>query len=428
MSSAVTTGTSYSRPYRPRLIRAVNSLGDMLARMGQSGELGAEDLLRAAARRNHLSDYGDLTFCDPLRRLLASAEAEAGLNTVGRWITRERLIGVLGNRLRARRLLERHPEVSDQVLAPPVVVTGLQRTGTTLLHRLLAADPNVRSLGAWEALNPAPFSPWSRGGPDRRRALARLSERALAYMAPDFFAVHPVEAAAPEEDCLLLDFSFLSPVAEATLRVPTYAAWLQRQPLRPAYDYMATLLALLQWQRPARRWVLKTPAHLEYLDVLLEVFPGAKVIHTHRDPVQTVPSFCSMIAHGRGVFSDRVDPREIGAQWLARQSRMVHRAMELRRDLPGVDRAVLDVSYQDLVADPEGTLRRIYDFTAEPWTAEVQAATRACLRANRQHRHGRHRYCLDDFGLNRAGVLRAFAPYLACHAAQLAPAAPGEGR
>jgi len=421
VNSARITDTSYGRPYRPRLIRAANALGRGLKRLGLSGALTAEGLMRAAARRNHLSDFGELAFVDPLRRLLRSAEDEARLNTVGRWITRERLIGVLGNRLRTQRLLKQHPEIADQVLAPPIVITGLQRTGTTLLHRLLAADPNLRSLGAWEALNPAPLSTRTRGGGDRRRALARLSERALAYMAPDFFAVHPVEAEAPEEDCLLLDFSFLSPVAEATLRVPTYAAWLSRQTLRPAYRYMATLLELLQWQRPGRRWVLKTPAHLEYLDVLLDVFPGAKIIHTHRDPAQTVPSFCSMIAHGRGVFSDRVDPREIGAQWLARQSHMVHRAMELRQDR-AVDQAVLDVSYRALIADPPGTLRRIYDFTGEPWTPEVRASTDACLQVNRQHRHGRHRYCLEDFGLDGPGVQRSFSPYLSRHEAQLAPA------
>src|SRR6185503_18919343 len=130
------------------------------------------------------------------------------------------------------------------------------------------------------------------------RALGKLSERTLAWLAPEFFAIHPVEADAAEEDVLLLDHSFTSQAPEATLHVPTYAAWLETQDLEPAYRYLARALKLLSWQKPRQFWVLKTPHHMEYLDELFRVFPGATVIQTHRDPQKTMGSFCSMVAHG----------------------------------------------------------------------------------------------------------------------------------
>ncbi len=406
------TATRYGAPFRPRLVRLLNHAGRLAATAGRRRPLAAAELMGAAAARFGLHDFDGDDFREPLRRLVRAVEQEARLHPLGRRITAERLVGTLGNRLRAAALFRQHPEILQAAVARPLVITGLQRTGTTLLHRLLAADPQTRALRSWEAINPAPFLPWRPGGADRRPALARLAQRALAYMAPDFFAVHPVEAGAPEEDSLLLDFSLLSPVAEATLRVPSYARWLQGQPMEPAYRYLARLLSLLQWQAPARRWVLKTPVHQEHLGLLLRLFPGALIIHTHRDPARTLPSFCSMVAHGRGVFSDHVDPLEIGAEWLSRQARMARAAMAARAD-PAVAAAVVDVPYPELLRDPLGVARRIYAAAGLRLCPPAERAMAACLRRNPQHRHGRHRYRLEDFGLDRASVRRAFAPYYA---------------
>src|SRR5262249_48955329 len=149
-----------------------------------------------------------------------------------------------------------------------------------------------------------------------RRAAGRLAESALRVLAPEFFAVHPVESEAPEEDILLLDHAFMSQAPEAMLHVPTYARWLESQDLRPAYRFLRRALQVLAWQRGGAYWVLKTPHHLEFLAELLAVFPDAVIIQTHRDPQATMGSFCSMVAHGRGLFSDVVDPREVGRHWL----------------------------------------------------------------------------------------------------------------
>ena len=212
------TSLDYRHPYRPRAIALANAIGRRATALGVEAPLSSESLVAAARRRTKLHEFGDEGFREPLDMLLRSIDEEARLHPVGRFITRERLIGVLANRLRIARVLADDPPIETAELAPPVVITGLQRTGTTLLHRLLASDPRRRFLPGWEALHPAPV----RGGGDEdpRVKGAKTAERALSYMAPDFFAIHPVEAGAPEEDVLLLDYAFLSTVPEATLRVP----------------------------------------------------------------------------------------------------------------------------------------------------------------------------------------------------------------
>ena len=363
------------------------------------------------ARATGLDDFGDPVFLGALATLIDSIEREARLHPVGRAIMRGRIVALLENRLRIEALHRAHPEIGATPVGRPIVIAGLQRTGTTLLHRLLAADPRARALMSWEALHPAPLPGEGRRGSFRRKAEARLAEGALRRMAPDFFAIHPVESEAPEEDVLLLDHAFMSQTPEATLHVPSYAAWLEAEDMIPAYRYVERLLQLLLWQRPASHWVLKTPAHMEHLDALLAVFPGALIVQTHRDPQATMGSFCSMVAHGRGVFSDAVDPREIGRHWLRKVRRMTDRALAVRDG--GAERSFVDVSYYDLLADPIAEVRRIYARAGLSLDPGAEAAMRLVSGRDVQHRFGRHVYHGSDFGLSRAGIDEAFAGYRA---------------
>lgn len=405
---------SYAEPHRPKPVALANRAGRTLSQLGVPVvSLERDSLLRAAENRTGLSDFGSDAFLEPLGVLLRSIEHEAELTPVGRLITRTRLVGVLSNRLLAEEAFKKHPEILDEPLTAPVVIAGLQRTGTTMLHRLIAADGDFRALASWEALNPAepPTSRWQRGNP-RLRA-ARLSEKGLAYLSPDFFAIHPVEAESPEEEVILLDYSFLSTVAEATLNVPTYSAWLEQQDQTPAYEYLAKLLKYLQWQRRGERWILKTPHHLEWLDTLLKVFPDAKVIQTHRDPVKTMASFCSMIAHGRGVFSDAVDPADVGRHWGDKVVRLIDRAMKTReRASRGT---FIDVSYYDLMDDPMAQVRRIYDFIERDLTDARMNAMKNSLRVNVKNKYGKHRYQLESFGLTRESFEPRIAAYRERH-------------
>ncbi|MFO0552979.1 MAG: sulfotransferase [Polyangiaceae bacterium] len=430
--SPTETRTDYAHPYRPRPLATANRVLGTLAKV----KLGTRRLdpaeLEAAALRtvgHGARDFGDPSYREPLAVLCNSIEAEARLNPVGRLITRTRLVSTLANRLRVEAALAKDPSITSLPVHRPIVIAGLQRTGTTLLHRLLSADPENRALYSWEALNPAPIrsgvtgraldlvdrlrgAPLSHGA-DPRERIAERSERALAYMAPDFFAVHPVEAHAPEEDILLLDLAFRSTVPEATLRVPTFAKWIEEQDQTPAYRYERRVLQLLSHARaPGRgRWVLKTPHHLEWLDVLKVVFPDALIVWTHRDPTTTIASFCSMVAHGRGVFSDDIDPFEIGRDWSRKIARMVSRGLEARAALG--DSEFVDVSYKDLLADPIAVAEQIYERAGLTLTAQGETAMREVLATETQHKHGVHRYRLEDFGLEEKTLRATFADYTA---------------
>lgn len=397
------TSRGYRRPYRPRPIALLNGA---LARGGASRRLlpmTVRSLQARARARTGLEALGDPRYEPALARLVASIEEEARLHPVGRAIQRARLVDALCTRLRIEALFEEHPEIAAIELAPPLVIAGPQRTGTTKLHRLLAADPGARALRSWEALNPAPLPGEGRFGEQVRRRRARLAERALRYLAPDFFAVHPVEADAPEEDILLLDLSFMSQTPEATMRVPSYASWLEGQDHRFAYEYLRRALQLLSWQRPGARWVLKSPHHMEQLDALLSVFPGARIIQTRRDPRASMPSFCSMVAHGRGVFSDAVDPREIATHWLRKVRRMGRRAQQTRARHPA---RFFDVEYEALVRAPMEVIEGIYEFAGLPLDAATRAAIAGADARNTAGRHGVHRYTLADFGLREEQIER----------------------
>ncbi|MCA9649285.1 MAG: SDR family NAD(P)-dependent oxidoreductase [Myxococcales bacterium] len=408
------TSRDYAHPHRPRAIAWLDRLGAATDAAARLRPLTAPALLEAARRRTGLQRLDDEEGSwRALEVLLASIHDEARLSPTGHLLQHERLVEALGVRLRLTELLRVHPEIEAIELPPLVVVAGVQRSGTTKLHRLLAADPHARSLRSWEALDPLPRPGEARGEGRARRRRARVAQAALRYLAPDFFAVHPVAADEPEEDVLLLDLSFRSQTPEATMHVPRYARWLEAQDDRPPYELLRRLLQVLSWQQPGRRWVLKTPEHLEHLDALLETFPGTTIVQTHRDPLETMASFCSMVAHGRGVFSDHVDPHEVGRHWLRKVRRMGQRALATRERHP--DR-FCDVRYEDLVCDPMGELERIHEHMGEPLRPEVRAAMEAADARGTQHRYGVHRYALEDFGLTRErvehelGFLRPRAP------------------
>jgi hypothetical protein len=396
------------RPYRPRAIRLANAVGRSLARHGiGTGRWSEDELIRAARRSTGLRELGDESFRAPLAVLLDSLEHEARLHSVGRLIMKTRIVAALATRLRMHDYLRRHPGVRDLELAPPIVIAGLQRTGTTMLHRLLASDPSLRAVPSWEGMSPVP------GRIDRlvetRFVKAKVGELALGYMAPEFFAIHPAEASAPEEDVLLLDATFFSTTPEATLHVPGFSRWLEQQDHTPAYEDFRLLLRILAHQRGPRRFVLKTPHHLEYFDVLRRVFPGVRVVQTHRDPARTLASFCSMVWHGRGVFSDVVPRGEVGDHWSRKIGRLLDRSMAVRDEVG--DDGFFDVSYDDLVADPAGAVRKLYERIGLDFTPDVERRMVDTRERNPQHKYGRHRYRLEDFGLDAARVEPLFARY-----------------
>lgn len=416
MSKSLVTSNNYSNPYRPIPIKLFNILGRALQPFGLFSDLNAVALMDAAKKKTDLKDFGQgfaegELFFEAFIQLINALNQEAKLTPFGKLIQKTRFISALSTRLKIADLLKKHPEINTINLGKVIVIAGLQRTGTTTLHRLIAADPNMRSLASWEALNPLPFAGEQKGKPEKRIKLAKQAEKALAYMAPEFFAIHPVEHDAPEEDILLLDLCFMSQAPEATFYVPSYAKWLEEQDHEAAYQYLKTVLKVLHWYQPNKNWVLKTPHHMEYIDTLLKVFPEATIVQTHRDPQKTTGSFCSMVAHGRGVFSDEVDAKEVAQHWTDKVERMMRLSIESRAKSD--KNCFIDVSYYDLVKNPLNEIQKIYDHAGIYLEASSKQAMSVTKEKNKQHRFGKHIYDIADFDLTVESIEEKYRFYRA---------------
>jgi hypothetical protein len=406
--------SAFDRPYRPTAIAIANRVGRLLAGVGIGGKpITADGVMSDARRKTGLSDFGDEGFVRALEVLTDSINREAALNPIGHMIIRGRIVGVLANKLVAQDNIKRHPEILGIPVEAPIVVAGLARTGTTMLHRLIAQDPGMRSLASWEAINPAPAKHKAGQKKDPRFAQAAAAAKGLKYMSPGFFAIHPAEPDAPEEEVILLEQAFLTTTPEAMMNVPTYSKWLETQDHVPAYRALKRMMQYLQWQRPGIgkdvRWVLKTPHHQEYFDPLLEVFPNATIVHTHRDPLKTSPSLFSMLTHLQMIFSDDVDPNRVASHWLGKIENMARRTLATRERVH--DKGFVDVSYYDLIKDPIREVERIYEAAGTPLTPEAREAMESARKVNKQHKYGRHKYSLADFGMTKDDVESRIAAY-----------------
>ncbi len=364
--------------------------------MGRGPSLDKDELINAARYSANLHDLGKDFWDEPLERLIHSLNHEARLHPIGHFISRKRIINLLMVRLRAEYWFKKHPGILEQDIYPPLVIVGLQRTGTTKLHRLLTADPDNRVLRSWEAINPAPLDKVI-NGKDKRIGAARTTEKALRMMAPGFFAIHPVEYSAPEEDILLLDVTFLSTTPEATSHVPSYATWLEKTDQSYAYAYGARLLQLLQWQKPGQRWIMKSPHHLEFLPLIEKYFSNPRFLWTHRDISECIPSFLSMVCHSRAIFSDEVSMDEVTAHWVRKTHYMLEKGIEFREKGHNHEKFT-DILYEDLVEDPMGQLERIYErYGGIP--AGLRESFRTAEIENPYGKYGLHDYSLADFSL-----------------------------
>jgi hypothetical protein len=383
--------------------------------VAQSSGFDATALTSAATAKEQLSDWGPLSFEEPLQ-VLAASYAEADLNDVGRHILRSGLVHSLRMRLRAEEWIRRHPEILDEQVVAPIVVVGMMRSGTTLLQRLLAADDRFHCAYGWEVVEVAPKLDhrWS-DAEDPRIAISERREATSRELAPELFAIHPMYAREPEEEIVFLSDAFLSHVPESGAHLPTYRAWIDGQDFTPAYSHLHRMLQFLQWQKrnrgmTAQRWVLKSPAHLGYLDALRARFPDLHVVHMHRDPRETIPSGASLNATLHAMHSDRVDAHRVGAEWLERMGWTNDRAMAVRAGWTDDGIVCTDLEFTDAVGDPFGQVARVYDAIGLPLTATAEAAMRDWL-ANRPRELPRPAYTAADFGLSHRQIDERFAAY-----------------
>lgn len=398
-----------ARPRVPLALRAVNvALAPFARRLVR---LDAPSLLAAARRAEKERDFGPPDFEAPLAVLSLGFDAEAALTPFGRFAMRGMTTGFLVQRLRLAALLREHPEIEEQPVEAPLVILGLPRTGTTHLHHLLAEHPDLRSLPFWESLEPIPARAVREGrARDRRRDRAARALALQHRVMPLFPAMHEIAVDAPEEEIQLLAIDFRTMFFEAMSEVPTYAAWNEQADHTGAYRYLKRLLQALQWLRPhGTRWLLKSPQHLERIGPLLEVFPDARIVHTHRDPVRVIASMCTMLAYGRRMQTARVDLAALGRAWSERIVRMLDASARDRDRVPAGH--AMDLHLHAFLEDEVGAALRVATFAGLDAGPAVRARVEALQAAKPRGRHGRIDYRLEDFGLEAATLRERLRAY-----------------
>jgi hypothetical protein len=373
--------------------------------------LDEASLLERAVKNTGLSDFGGEAFRGPLQRLLDSFEREAALTLLGRVIAQRDTIRLLENRLRMSDTHKRHPEIEEGELRRPIFIVGLPRTGTTILHELMARDPANRVPMTWEVMHPWPPPERSSYESDPRIARVEKHFARIDRVLPGFKTMHPMGAERPQECVAITAHDFASLMYHTTHNVPSYQAWLEASDLRPVYVSHRRQLQYLQWRCPGERWVLKSPGHLWALDALLAVYPDACIVQTHRDPLKVVSSLTSLITLLRSLASDRIDPVEIGADWTQRLAQGLRSALEVReRRLVGRER-VFDMHFSEFIGNEIGMIRRIYAHFELELSDEAEKRMRRYLAENPRDQHGTHRYMLADAGLDPDVERRRFASY-----------------
>ena len=366
-----------------------------------------DDLHESAMRTTGLDDFGDDAYLEPLGVLLDSYANEAGLTELGSKMFRYFLKGALIARLMSEASWRATPSYADVEITRPIFVTGLPRTGTTALHRLLAADPAHQGLEMWLTEFPQPRPPreqWA-SNPVYQQIDAGIAQHHVEN--PEFMGLHYLDAGEVEECWQLLRQSIMSISYESLAYVPTYSRWLAEQDWTPAYARHRRNLQMIGSNDRGKRWVLKNPSHLFALDALMAVYPDALVIQTHRAPETIIASMCSLAEHATPGWSTVFVGDTIGRTQLDLWSRGLHQFSQARAQYD--EAQFLDVDFDDLRADPLGTVERVYAALGTDISEPARAAMVALdAESASGARRPQHRYALSDYGFTEAEVAAAF--------------------
>ncbi|MFQ6006376.1 MAG: sulfotransferase [Woeseia sp.] len=391
------------------MIRAVNRCGKVLAtsRMG-AVNFDLVRLLDDATRRSGFDDFGTTDFLLPLSVLLDAYTHESELTLTGRIAMREDILQSLMTRLHIHSDRTRYSGIAEAGIDAPIFITGLPRSGTTFLHNLLAEDAGFRTPAGWEVMYPSPPPGARANGSDPRIARAQRRMQQLYWLAPGFRVIHPLNAELPQECIAIASSAFVSDAYPTMCHVPSYQSWLDQADLTPSYEYHRRFLQHLQGGQRNLRWLLKAPAHLFGLRSILEVYPDARIIFMHRDPLEVLPSLANLTLVLRAAFSDRHEPEEIGRELISHWAQGMRRARELVLQLPDRQTRCMEISYQDLTGQPVDTIARLYRHFGLELDKETLSRMRKYLVDRPKDQFGKHRYSLAQFGLDAGEIERAF--------------------
>lgn len=392
---------------RPEWVQALHQIS-----RPQWVELDADRIVEEAQRETGLSDFGRDLFWEPYRLLVDALNEEAKLHTVGRMVARDDLVNALSTRLQLTDWRKRHPEIASEEIEEPIIITGLPRTGTSILHELLAQDPRHRAPLHWEVRYPCPPPETATYRSDPRIAAAHRQTRFWDDIVPEYDQIHELGGEIPVECIQLMCPEFRSDEWMGRHMVPSYAAWYAQCDLVPAYEFHKEMLQNLQWRCPGDRWVLKAPSHLGQLEALLSVYPKARIVFTHRDPLKVLPSVTSVLFSTAFVRSDAVDA-DTFLGWFNGETcvHLLDAMTALRESGRLAPERCHDVRFSDLMKNPRETLAGIYDHFAIDYPAEAESAMLGYLEAKPRARHGAHSYDFSDTGLDLEEERARFRPY-----------------
>jgi hypothetical protein len=361
-----------------------------------------------------LADFGDTQFLGPLERWLQAQRDEARMSNEGRVVAFRQASQHLQTRLLIEDHFARYPEIAEERIEAPVFVVGLYRSGTTKLHRLLCSDTRWRYLQTWQVMYPAPFDDILAGAPDRRRDLTQQRLDRLARSSQGALDAHPMSVDDAEEDWLLMAQTFLVPnIGQHT---PRYSRWLEQQDATPMYRYLHRQLQILQWQErvngdEARRFCLKAPIHLEFIDALLSVFPDARVIFTHRDPVKSIASNCLMMEAYQRKYVDDIDLIELGREVLHKS--VVGLDNSLRSREAFARESFFEVTFADVVERPLEVMPDVYRFVGMDLDDHAMESLRRGDDDGERHKSSaRHQYDPARYGLDDDVIYERTRGYL----------------
>ena len=369
-----------------------------------------EDALLAAARQaTGLDDFGGGAWRTHFRTLLQCYDAESKLTEAGLGMVQGEITGALCARLACEAAWKRDPAVLRQEIRRPLFVLGLPRSGTTALHWLLAQDPANQVLEYWIAGAPRPRPPRATWEAEPAFQTSVEVLKWIYETDPGLKAIHLMEADGPEECRHLFVQSFLDHTFDSNATIPSYTKYFEAQDMRDAYARHRDVLKLVGSTSPDRRWVLKYPAHMRELAVLLATYPDACIVQTHRDPVKVLPSICSLVTGWRSLYEGSADAKQIGAWQIELYASMLEKAMDVRAKADPAQ--FFDLDFRELVADPVAAIGRMYAHFGTDLSADAERRMRAWHEENPQHKHGGHKYTLAQFGLVEGEIRERFGRY-----------------
>ncbi len=369
------------------------------------------NLKKAAQKFVGSNDYGgyEKQFQSAMKALMTSYRSEGKLTDGGRTAVGGELFAALCTQLGVRKLLSKHPEIERQPVPRPLFIVSFPRTGTTLLHHLLAKDARARIPRYWELVKPFPPPEAATRDNDPRIEEARQSLKLMHQYNPGQAAMHNIDADGPEECFFLLKHTFMSPTWAMHGYVPSYINWLLGADKEPAYRFLKQMLQILQWKCPGEPWILKSPIHLYSLDALIKVFPDARIVMLHRNLEEVMPSMCSLSLTLRAGKSYETDQDKLIEGILSGWGGAMAQTLKVRESIDPSQ--ALDVAYRDLAENPVATSKRIYETLGYECSPEMEAGMKRHIEENPKGKFGKHKYSMEEFNLTPERLDRHFGGY-----------------